>query len=237
MRTRLILAAMILCSVSLPALAANWACGAIGTNASPTNSAGMGWSVSPTKSEASAEALAQCRSSGGAGCFITGCDCAVELTEDTSCSGQSATEAELGSPPAPPRVFNNIPALNNTERHQVPDRPATAAKPQKPSGTPNGATPNWPSAPRTATQGANDGECDKGDQLLPTAKRIVVNPCSKEKKNVYVPQDQLRHKGPVAERYIRSLSGCRQVVNGVCVDENQKWPDSKAGGPIYLPDR
>jgi len=183
MRATLVLSTVILLGASLPAHTADWACGAIGSNGH-----GVGWKVSPAKSEASAGALSQCRSSGGSGCFVTGCNCVEASTEDTSCVGQSASEAELRSPQTPPsnippHVFNNIPPryIDNTERPQVSNRPVTAAKPQNPGRVPNGAAPSRPSNERTATQGPMGGVCDQGDQLLPTGKRIVVNPCSIQK--------------------------------------------------------
>ena len=135
MRATLVLATVILLGgVSLPAHPGDWACGAIGSNGH-----GVGWKVSPAKSEASADALSQYRSSGGSGCFVTGCNCVEASTEDTSCVGQSASEAESRSPQTPPnnippRVFNNVTPsyIDNTERLQVPNRPVTAAKPKNP---------------------------------------------------------------------------------------------------------
>ena len=139
----------------------------------------------------------------------------------------------MNSPEIPPRVFKNIPPrdFSNSERPRTPQ-----AAPEMPvaRSAPSGATPNRPSNERAATTGPNGGECNQGDQLLPTGKRIVVDPCSQQPKHLYVPQDQLRHKAPTAERYIHSLSGCRQVVNGVCIDPDMKWPDSQSGGPIYV---
>lgn len=181
--------------------AASWVCGAISAGG------GTGWSVNPNRSRAQSLALRKCRARGG-GCFLTGCQYGV---------GQTPAEAARTRPPAPPRVFKNIPeqrvlpppvrsrrsGLPAAKPALAPPQPVTANKPTaRASGSANtkpkaNTKPAKLSTNRVATQ----GECRYPSQRLPTAGKIEVNPCAdtaKSLKNVYVPQPRLKHKAPQA---------------------------------------
>jgi hypothetical protein len=222
-----------------PAKAASWVCGAISASGNGT----PGWSVSSSRSQAENQALSQCRSKGGSGCFITGCEYGV---------GQTPEEAARNQPTSPPRVFNNAPKKEIVRKptRQQPSvarkPPVTVSKPAKQK--PATAATQGESKPKTSKAGTNsagttntgNSGCRKPFHRLPTAKKIEVDPCADQStalKNVYVPQSKLKHQGPAAERYIQSLANCKEISNGVCIDADRKLPIGGVGGPIDVTPR
>ncbi len=224
----------------------NWVCGAVSASGG-----GSGWGVSPSKQRARDVALAQCRSSGGGGCFIALCQFGAEVTQTEADKTKNQALKKSG-PQKPERVFNNVPQrkvtrqpVRKTPQRAIPTEKFLPAPGNSPTGEvqttskPAEAQPEKNKKTGRVLPRQNDG-CRLKTKRLPTAKVLKVNPClagqPKTPGVAYVPDPRRKNKGSRTIEYIRGLKGCKWLVNGVCLDADRKFPKNKPGkgGPIFL---
>lgn len=216
-----------------------WACTAVGSRGE------NGWGQSESRARAEQLALAGCAQQGGSGCFVNSC------ATDAGSSDVGTTATATSPSQAVPRVFNNIP---EREVSAPPVRPPrivggitgpSSLRPRAPKAQASEKdrpalqrkTPGESQTTGVASRSDSDG-CET--RRLPTAEVIKVNPCAQPRSDAerkfYVPGMQGRHQDRRENRYIKSIAGCPkgELVNGVCLDKDRKWPKSRAGGPIYI---